>query len=116
MQCIDMFKWLTEVLQHLGGSPLLVVITEHQQFKKMTFSFEIPSRQDVGTVIQIVASGKESPVQMTYERRAIEACPFGTSKLWLSDSRFVMVQNQSTSTESTRYYYSLRNSFTRKSI
>ena len=25
-------------------------------------------------MIQIVASGKESPVQMTYERRAIEAC------------------------------------------
>ena len=74
MQRIDMFKWLTEVLQHLGGSPLLVVITEHQQFKKMTFSFEIPSRQDVGTMIPIVASGKESPVKLTYERRAIEAC------------------------------------------
>ena len=40
----------------------------------MTISFEIPSRQDVGTMIQIAASGKESPVQMTYERRAIEAC------------------------------------------
>ena len=74
MQHIDMFKWLTEVLQHLGGSPLQVVTTEHQQFKKITISFNIPSRQDVGTLIQIVASGKESPVQMTYERRAIEAC------------------------------------------
>jgi len=51
-----------------------VVTTERQQFKKMTISFEIPSRQDVGTMIQIVASGKESPVQMTYERRAIEDC------------------------------------------
>ncbi|KAG2650693.1 hypothetical protein PVAP13_1NG201476 [Panicum virgatum] len=74
MQCIDMFKWLTKVLQYLGGSPLQVVATEHQQFKKMTISFEIPSRQDVGTMFQIVASEKESPVQMTYERRAIEAC------------------------------------------
>ena len=74
MQRINIFKWLTEVLQHLGGSPLQVVTTERQHFKKMTISFEIPSRQDVGTIIQIVASGKESPVQMTYERRAIEAC------------------------------------------
>ena len=74
MQRIDMFKWLNEVLQHLGGSPLQVVTTERQQFKKLTISFEIPSRQDVGTMIQIVASGKESPVQMTYERRAIEDC------------------------------------------
>ena len=39
----------------------------------MTISFEIPSRQDVGTMIQIVASEKESPVHMTYERRAIKA-------------------------------------------
>ena len=74
MQRIDMFKSLIEVLQHLGGSPLQVVTTERQQFKKMTISFEIPSRQDVGTMIQIVDSGKESTVQMTYERRAIEAC------------------------------------------
>jgi len=40
----------------------------------MTISFEIPSRQDVGTMIQIVASGKESIVQMTYKRRAIQVC------------------------------------------
>ena len=40
----------------------------------MTISFEVPSRQDVGTMIPIVASGKESPVKLTYERRAIEAC------------------------------------------
>ena len=73
MQHIDMFKWLTEILQYLGGSPLQVVTTERQQFKKMTISFEIPTRQDVGTIIQIVASGKESPIQMTYERRAIDA-------------------------------------------
>ena len=51
-----------------------MVTTERQQFKKMTISFELPSRQDVGTMIQIVASGRESTVQMTYERRAIEAC------------------------------------------
>ena len=68
-----MFKWLTEVLQHLGGSPLQVVTTERQQFKRMTVSFEIPSRQDLGTMIPIVASGKQSPVKMTYERSAIEA-------------------------------------------
>jgi hypothetical protein len=40
----------------------------------MTISFEIPSRQDVDTMISIVAGGKESPVKLTYERRAIEAC------------------------------------------
>ena len=40
----------------------------------MTISFEVPSRQDVGTMIPIVASGKESPVKLTYERSAIEAC------------------------------------------
>ena len=57
-------RWYTST----GGN------TERLQFKKMTISFEIPSRQDVGTMIQIVASGKESTVQMTYERRAIEAC------------------------------------------
>ena len=74
MQRIDLFKWLTEVLQYLGGSPLQVVTTERQQFKKLTISFEIPSRQDVGTMIPIVASEKESPVKLTYERRAIEAC------------------------------------------
>ena len=74
MQPVNCFKWLTEVLQCLGGTPLQVVTTERQQFKKITISFEIPSRQDVGTMIQIVASGKESPVQMTYERRAIEDC------------------------------------------
>jgi len=39
----------------------------------MTISFEIPSRQDLGTKIPIVASGKQSPVEMTDERSAIEA-------------------------------------------
>ena len=73
-QHIDMFKWLNEVLQHLGGSPLQVVTTERQQFKKITNSFEIPSRQDVGTMIPIVASGKESPIQIIYERSVMEAC------------------------------------------
>jgi hypothetical protein len=47
---------------------------EHQQFKKLTISFEIPARGDLGTMIPIVASGKESPIQITYERSAIEAC------------------------------------------
>ncbi|KAG2622339.1 hypothetical protein PVAP13_3NG269700 [Panicum virgatum] len=77
MQRIDMFKWLTEVLQYLGGTPHQVVTTERQQFKQMTISFEVPVRQDLGTIIPIVASGKESPVQMTYERSAIEACLLG---------------------------------------
>ena len=41
----------------------------------MTISLEVPSRQYVGsTMISIVASGKESPIQMTYERSAMEAC------------------------------------------
>ena len=48
--------------------------TERLQFKKMTISFEIPLRQDLGTMMAIVASGKESPIQMTYERTAIKAC------------------------------------------
>ena len=74
MQRIEYFKWLTEVLQCLGGTPLQVEITERLQFKKMTISFEIPLRQDPGTMIAVGASGKESPVQMTYERTAIKAC------------------------------------------
>ena len=48
--------------------------TERLQFKKMAISFEIPLRQDPGTTMPIVACGKESPVQMTYERTAIKAC------------------------------------------
>ncbi|KAG2540262.1 hypothetical protein PVAP13_9NG538314 [Panicum virgatum] len=71
---IDYFKWHTEVLQCLGDTPLQVETTEHLQFKKMTISFEIPLRQDPGTMMAIVASGKESPIQMTYERTAIKAC------------------------------------------
>ena len=74
MQRIDYFKWLTEVLQCLGGTPLQVETTECLQFKKMTISFEIPLRQDLGTIMAIVASGKDSPVQMTYERTTIKAC------------------------------------------
>ena len=74
MQPVNCFKWLTEVLQCLGGTPLQVVTTERLQFKKMAISFEIPLRQDPGTTMPIVASGKESPVQMTYERTAIKAC------------------------------------------
>ena len=74
MQQIDYFKWLTEVLQCLGGTPLQVETTERLQFKKMTSSFEIPLRQDPGTMMPIVTSGKELPVQMTYERTAIKTC------------------------------------------
>ena len=74
MQRIDYFKWLTKVLQCLGGTPLQVEITERLQFKKMTISFEIPLKQDPGTMMAIVASGKESPVQITYERTAIKVC------------------------------------------
>ena len=40
----------------------------------MIISFEIPLRQDPGTMMTVVASGKESPVQMTYERTVIKAC------------------------------------------
>jgi len=58
-----MFKWLTEVLQYLGGTPLQVVTTECQQFKKMAISFEVPLIQDLGTMTPIVASGKESAVK-----------------------------------------------------
>ena len=86
MQHIDIFKWLTDVLQHLGGSPLQVVITEHQQFKKMTISFEIPSKQYVGTMIPIVASGKESLVKLTFELRQIlprNQCSPPTAKYFL---------------------------------
>ena len=31
-------------------------------------------KQDPGTMMAVVASGKESPVQMTYERTAIKVC------------------------------------------
>ena len=44
------------------------------QFKKMIISFEIPLRQDPGTMMAVVASRKESPVQMTYERTTIKTC------------------------------------------
>ena len=71
---IDYFKWLTEVLQCIGGTPLQVVTTERLQFKKMAISFVVPLRQDPGTMMPIVASGKKSPVQMTYERTAVKAC------------------------------------------
>ena len=74
MQRIDYFKWLTEVLQCLGGTSLQVETTERLQFKKIKISIEILLRQDPGTMMAIVASGKESPVQMTYERTAIKAC------------------------------------------
>ena len=45
-----------------GGTPLRVVTIERLQFKKMTISFEVPLRQDLGTMMPIVASGKESLV------------------------------------------------------
>ena len=61
-------------MQCLDGTPLQVVTTERLQLKKMTNSFEIPLRQDPDTMMLIVASGKELPVQMTYERTAIKAC------------------------------------------
>ena len=57
-----------------GGNP------EANNSKKMTISFEIPSREDQGTMIQIVATGKESPIQMTYERSAMEACLLGLER------------------------------------
>jgi hypothetical protein len=47
---------------------------EHQPFKKLIISFEIPAREDLGTMIPIEAGGKESPIDITYERTAMEAC------------------------------------------
>ena len=74
MQRNNYFKWLTEALQCLGGTPLWVETIERLQFKKMTISFEIPLREDPGTMMAIVASGKESPVQVIYERTVITTC------------------------------------------
>jgi hypothetical protein len=45
---------------------------ERQEFKKLTIFFQISTRGDLGTMISIVASGKESPIQMTYEKSAME--------------------------------------------
>jgi hypothetical protein len=47
---------------------------EHQRFKKLTISFEIPAREDLGTMVPVVASSKESPIQMTYKRSAMKVC------------------------------------------
>ena len=58
MQRIDYFKGLIEVLQCLGGTSLQVVTTERLQFKKMTISFEIPLRQDPGTMMAVVVVGR----------------------------------------------------------
>jgi hypothetical protein len=46
---------------------------ERCQFKKLTISFEIPAREDLGTMNPVVASSIESPIEMTYERSAMEA-------------------------------------------
>ena len=51
----------------------------------MTMSFEVPLRPDLGTMMPIVASGKESPVHMTYERTTIKA-----SLLELESYRYLM--------------------------
>ena len=67
-----MFTWLAEVVKWLGATPPQVETMKHL-LKKLTISFEIPSREDLGTMILIVASGKESPIRMTCERSAMEA-------------------------------------------
>jgi hypothetical protein len=74
MQRIDVFIWLADVVNSLGGMPPQVQTMERQQFKTLTISFDIPAREDLGTMIPIIASGKESPIEMTYERNAMEAC------------------------------------------
>ncbi|PVH35082.1 hypothetical protein PAHAL_7G102800 [Panicum hallii] len=72
MQRIDVFTWLADVVNSLGGTPPQVQTMERQPFKKLIISFEIPAREDLETMIPIVASGKESPIEMTYERSAME--------------------------------------------
>ncbi|PUZ69496.1 hypothetical protein GQ55_2G113600 [Panicum hallii var. hallii] len=74
MQRIDVFIWLADVVNSLGGMPPQVQTMERQQFKTLTISFDIPAREDLGTMIPIIASGKESPIEMTYERSAMEVC------------------------------------------
>jgi hypothetical protein len=59
IQRINKFTWLADVVNSLGGTPPQVQTMEHQQFKKLTISFEIPVREDLGTMIPIVANGKE---------------------------------------------------------
>jgi hypothetical protein len=59
---------LADIVNSLGGTPPQVQTMERQQFKKLTISFVIPAREDLGTMIPIVASGKETPIKMTYER------------------------------------------------
>jgi hypothetical protein len=62
MQRINKFTWLADVVNSLGGTHPQVQTMERQQFKKLTISFEVPAREDLGTRIPIVASGKESPI------------------------------------------------------
>jgi hypothetical protein len=75
MQRIDVFTWLANVVNRLAGTPPQVQTMKCQPFKKLTISFKIAAREDLGTMVPIVASGKESSIQMTYERSAMKACP-----------------------------------------
>lgn len=74
MQPIHAFRWLAEVINCLGGTPPQMDIMEYEQFRRLTISFKVPAREGLGRMILIVKSGKESPVVMTYERTAMEAC------------------------------------------
>jgi hypothetical protein len=74
MQWIDVFTWLANIVKSLVGTPPQVQTMKCQPFKKLTISFEIPAREDLETMIPIVANGKESPIEMTYERSTKEAC------------------------------------------
>jgi hypothetical protein len=52
------FTWLAEVVNCLAGTPPQVETMERQEFEKLTISFDIPAREDLGTMIPIVTSGK----------------------------------------------------------
>ena len=100
MQRIDYFKWLSTTMPRwytsMGGNHRTPTIQENDNLFRDTIKTR--SRYHDGSS----GSGKESPVQMTYERTAIKGCLLELeSYIWLSDSRFVMVQNPTTSMEST---------------
>jgi hypothetical protein len=42
MQRIDVFTWLADVVNSLGGTTPQVQTMECQQFRKLTISFKIP--------------------------------------------------------------------------
>ena len=115
MQRIDLFKWLTgstipRWFTSSGGYHRTPTIQENDNLFRDTIKTRCGYHDS--------NSGQWERITSSYDlwKKSHRSLPFGTSELWLSNSRFVMVQNLSTLTESTRYCYSLRDSFTRKSI